>query len=65
MKKLVGCGLQRFVEIYPSLVWLNPVKSTAWPHTGSIQLIRDLIGPQRMFELTLGGLDEAMKELGR
>lgn len=60
-----GLWLHRFVDIYPSLVWLNPVKSGAWPHTGSISLIRDLIGPQRMFELTLGGLDEAMKELGR
>ncbi|MEO0881457.1 MAG: VWA domain-containing protein [Pseudomonadota bacterium] len=60
-----GLWLQRFVEIYPDLVWLNPVKSNAWDHTGSIQLIRELIGPQRMFELTLAGLEDAMKELGR
>ena len=60
-----GLWLQRFVETYQSLVWLNPVKSHAWDHTGSIQLIREIIGPQRMFELTLGGLDDAMKELGR
>ncbi len=60
-----GLWLQRFVDTYPSLVWLNPVKSGAWPHTPSIQLVRELIGPQRMFELTLEGLDEAMKELQR
>ncbi len=60
-----GLWLQRFVETYPDLVWLNPVKSGAWDHTPSIQLIRELIGPQRMFELTLKGLDAAMKELGR
>ncbi|MEM9670450.1 MAG: VWA domain-containing protein [Pseudomonadota bacterium] len=60
-----GLWLQRFVEIYPDLVWLNPVKSNAWQHTGSIQLIRELIGPHRMFELTLAGLEDAMKELGR
>lgn len=60
-----GIWLQRLAEVYPSLVWLNPVKSGAWDHTGSIQLIREIIGPQRMFELTLGGLDDAMKELGR
>ena len=60
-----GLWLQRFVETYTNLVWLNPVKSHAWDHTGSIQLIREIIGPQRMFELTIGGLDEAMKELGR
>ncbi|MEM7004973.1 MAG: VWA domain-containing protein [Pseudomonadota bacterium] len=60
-----GLWLNRFVEIYPDLVWLNPVKSNAWDHTGSIQLIRELIGPHRMFELTLAGLEDAMKELGR
>lgn len=60
-----GLWIKRFVDTYPSLVWLNPVKEGAWDYTGSIQLIRELIGPQRMFEMTLGGLDEAMKELGR
>ena len=60
-----GLWIKRFVDTYPSLVWLNPVKEGAWEYTGSIQLIRELIGPQRMFEMTLGGLDEAMKELGR
>ncbi|MEO0816352.1 MAG: VWA domain-containing protein [Pseudomonadota bacterium] len=60
-----GIWLQRFVDTYPNLVWLNPVKEGAWDYTASIQLIRDLIGPQRMFELTLAGLDEAMKELSR
>ncbi|MEO0994517.1 MAG: VWA domain-containing protein [Pseudomonadota bacterium] len=60
-----GLWIQRLVEQYPDLVWLNPVKEGAWEYTGSIQLIRELIGPQRMFELTLEGLDGAMKELGR
>ncbi len=60
-----GLWIQRLVEQYPDLVWLNPVKEGAWEYTGSIQLIRELIGPQRMFELTLEGLGGAMKELGR
>ena len=60
-----GLWIKRFVDTYPSLVWLNPVKEGAWEYTGSIQLIRELIGSHRMFEMTLGGLDEAMKELGR
>ena len=60
-----GIWIQRLVDTYPNLVWLNPVKEGAWDYTASIQLIRDLIGPQRMFELTLAGLDEAMKELSR
>ncbi|MFT5775202.1 vWA domain-containing protein [Hyphomonas sp.] len=60
-----GIWLQRFVQRFPNLVWLNPVKEGAWDYTGSIKLIRELVGDHRMFELTLGGLDEAMKELGR
>ena len=60
-----GLWIQRFVEQYPNFAWLNPVKSGAWEYTGSIQLVRELIGPDRMFEMTLEGLDGAMKELGR
>jgi hypothetical protein len=60
-----GVWIQRFVQQYPNFAWLNPVKSGAWDYTGSIQLIRELIGPDRMFEMTLEGLDGAMKELGR
>ena len=33
--------------------------------TGSIKLINELIGPGRMFEMTLQGLEDAMKELSR
>ncbi len=60
-----GIWLQRFVKQFPDLVWLNPVKSGAWEYTGSIKLINELIGPGRMFEMTLQGLEDAMKELGR
>lgn len=60
-----GLWIQRFVEQFPNFAWLNPVKSGAWEYTGSIQLIRELIGPDRMFEMTLEGLDGAMRELGR
>ncbi len=60
-----GLWINRLVETYPNLVWLNPVKEGAWEYTASIQLIREVIGPQRMFELTLQGLEEAMKELQR
>lgn len=60
-----GLWIQRFVDQFPNFAWLNPVKAGAWEYTGSIQLIRELIGPDRMFEMTLEGLDGAMKELGR
>ena len=60
-----GVWLQRLAEVYPHLVWLNPASKSSWEYTGSVQLIRDLIGQERMFELSLKGLEGAMRELAR
>jgi len=57
--------LKRVADVYPHLAWLNPTPQNAWAHTPSIQLIRDILGPQRMFPLTLAGLEGAMRELNR
>jgi uncharacterized protein with von Willebrand factor type A (vWA) domain len=56
--------LKRVAAIYPSMVWLNPVKEKHWDYTHSIGMIRDLM-ENRMYPLTLDGLDRAMKELVR
>ena len=57
--------LNRIVAQYPDLVWLNPEPEKWWQHAYSIRLVQDIIGPHRMFPLTLEGVDNAMKELGR
>ncbi len=57
--------LHRVTDIYEKVVWLNPVPRAHWDHTASVNLIRDIIGPERMFPLTLHGLEEAMRELSR
>jgi uncharacterized protein with von Willebrand factor type A (vWA) domain len=57
--------LQRVTQIYERLVWLNPTPRQHWGHTASIQLVREIIGPDRMFPLTIEGLDGAMRELSR
>ncbi len=57
--------LQRVADIYERLVWLNPTPKAHWDHTPSIQLVREIIGPNRMFPLTIQGLDGAMRELSR
>ena len=57
--------LQRFVEVYPSLVWLNPTAEKYWAYSQSTQMIQEIIGPERMFPMTLSGLEDAMKELVR
>ena len=56
--------LQRVLDIYPKTVWLNPVPEKHWGYTHSIGMIRDIVG-ERMYPLTLEGLDDAMRELVR
>ncbi len=57
--------LQRFVDVYPNLVWINPTQEKYWQYSQSTQMIQDIIGQDRMFPMTLSGLENAMKELAR
>ncbi len=57
--------LHRVKEIYEHLVWLNPTPQQHWAHTPSVGVVQEIIGPDRMFPLTLTGLDRAMRELSR
>ena len=56
--------LQRWVDRFPHLVWLNPVAEAQWAHTQSTRMIQQLIGP-RMYPLTTDGLAAATRELRR
>ena len=56
--------LKRVTDIYESCVWLNPLGERYWEHTASLQIIKQLFN-DRMFPLTLEGLDGAMRELSR
>jgi uncharacterized protein with von Willebrand factor type A (vWA) domain len=56
--------LQRLTGVYSHAAWLNPVAERYWSHTPSVQMIRQLMG-ERMYPLTLAGLDAAARELGR
>lgn len=55
---------QRLLDVYESAVWLNPVPEKHWEYAPSINMIRDLF-EQRMYPLTLSGIDNAMAELRR
>lgn len=54
--------MQRLTHTWPHHVWLNPEPESRWEHTASVQLTRELL-EDRMFPLTLGGLDQAIKAL--
>ncbi len=56
--------LDRMAQIYEHVVWLNPVPVKHWEYTPSVGLIRQLLS-DRMYPLTLAGLDHAMRELNR
>lgn len=56
--------LQRILQHWPKAVWLNPVREKHWGYTHSIQMIREIFS-ERMFPLTLNGLEKATRELSR
>ena len=56
--------LQRLLHVYPSAIWLNPEPEHVWHQIHSIRMIRQMMG-ERMYPLTLEGLDEGMRQLTR
>jgi hypothetical protein len=48
--------MQRLLATYPKAIWLNPEPEQRWPHTPSILILTELM-EERMFPLTLGGLE--------
>lgn len=56
--------LRRMLGVYQSAVWLNPIPESHWAHGQSIQMIKRIM-ENRMYPLTLDGLDRAMRELTR
>ena len=56
--------LERILRVYSRAAWLNPVERQWWDYSTSTQIIRDLLA-DRMYPLTLDGLDAAMRDLAR
>jgi uncharacterized protein with von Willebrand factor type A (vWA) domain len=56
--------MDRIAQHWNSVAWLNPTPHRHWDHTPSIGLMRQLLN-DRMYPLTLEGLDAAMRELVR
>ncbi len=54
--------VRRLLASYPHHVWLNPEPEERWDWTPSVKITRELID-ERMFPLTLDGLDRAMRAL--
>ncbi|TAL15860.1 MAG: VWA domain-containing protein [Aquabacterium sp.] len=57
--------LQRLTHAFPKFVWINPEPPGVWSYRQSISIIQEIIGAQRMFPLSLGGLESAMRLLSK
>lgn len=54
--------MKRLLKTYPKAIWLNPEPRERWEYTPSTKIIRELMG-DRMFPLTVAGLDAGIKAL--
>jgi uncharacterized protein with von Willebrand factor type A (vWA) domain len=54
--------LQRLTGTFPKFVWINPEPQGVWQYRQSISVIQQLMN-QRMYPLTIKGLEEAMRLL--
>ncbi|MGE0802415.1 MAG: VWA domain-containing protein [Lautropia sp.] len=56
--------LQRLAERFPKFAWLNPEPEGVWNYRQSISVIRQLMA-NRMYPITLAGLESAMRVMSR
>ena len=56
--------MQRIMNSFDNIVWINPTQKEYWEYTQSIGMIQRIMD-QRMYPLTAKGLEEAMTELSR
>ncbi len=54
--------MARMLALYPYAVWLNPQPEDYWSYIPSIGIVKELVS-DRMFPLTIDGLERAMKAL--
>jgi hypothetical protein len=56
--------LQRLTHAFPKFAWVNPEPQGVWEYRQSIAIVRQLMN-QRMFPLTIAGLEAAMRLLSK
>jgi len=56
--------LSRTLNVYENAVWLNPVPQQYWNRIASTNILQQIFS-NRMFPLTIDGIDQAMRELNK
>ena len=54
--------MKRLLDTYPKSIWLNPEPVQRWQYTPSIRMLSQMM-EERMFPLTVAGLEQGMKTL--
>ncbi|MGC7403849.1 vWA domain-containing protein [Pandoraea pneumonica] len=63
-KEAGAVWLRRFIDRFPKHAWLNPEPEALWQYRQSISVIRQLFA-NRMYPITLAGLETAMRTLSK
>ena len=56
--------MQRIIDTWDKVIWLNPSEPDYWKYSSSTQMIRQQL-QDRMFPLTLAGLDAGIGVLSK
>ncbi len=56
--------LQRLIHAFPKFAWINPEPQGVWEYRQSISIIQQIMS-NRMYPLTLKGLEDAMRMLSK
>lgn len=56
--------MQRFMQKFKKIIWINPYPKHTWDYTASTSIIRELIDDQ-MYPLTVEGLEQGMRYLAK
>jgi len=63
-KETGAAWMQRLLQAWPKAVWLNPEPQGYWQYRQSIAILRDIMH-DRMFPITVDGLERAMRTLSK
>ena len=56
--------MQRFLDTFDKLIWINPTPRDTWEYSTSVSLIHKLVEDQ-MYPLTIAGIEEGMNYLSK
>ena len=63
-KEAGAVWINRLLDHFPHFAWLNPEPETIWQYRQSIDIMKNLM-KDRMYPVTLNGLESAMRQLSK